>query len=313
MHLFVVIPAFNESQNIIRVVQELSHSCDENELIEEHTILVVDDHSEDDTYQKVRDFGKENIRALRLSRRCGSHTAIRAGLAHSNGDALLCVSADGQDNASDILSEMIQKIKGGVHIVWGIREQRKEPLFVKLWAVLFYRILFLFAPKGNQRINYANADFYMIQRKVVNAINSCQERNTSLFGLIIWSGFKQDFVSYKRRDRFSGKSKWNFKSKMNLALDWILAFSGLPLRFITYTGIAFAILGFLYAILIVILALMGRTTPGFAETVILILIIGGVQMVMIGIIGEYLWRTLEESRKRPLYFEEEASFHENQK
>jgi len=312
MYLTVVLPAYNESDNIVQVIDELCKTFEKNQALSKYEIWVIDDHSEDDTFQKVQSFQKPNINALRLSRRSGSHTAIRAGLAQAQGDILLCISADGQDNAAEILDAMIDKIKQGVHIVWGIREKRKEPLFIKIWAMLFYRILFLFAPEGNRHINYANADFYLIHKKVIQAINACKERNTSLFGLIIWSGFHQDFVIYNRRDRFNGASKWNFKSRMKLALDWIMAFSGLPLRLITYTGLFFASVGFIYALIILFLAFLGKTAPGFAEPVILTLFMGGIQMVMLGVLGEYLWRNLEEGRKRPLYFIEEDTTENNQ-
>jgi dolichol-phosphate mannosyltransferase len=156
-------------------------------------------------------------------------------------------------------------------------------------------------------IDLSNADFYLLSRKTVNAINQCQERNTSLFGLIIWLGFKQTGVTYKRRERFSGKSKWNFSSRMRLAKDWIIAFSGIPLKMITYIGIGTAILGFAYAIFIFICALLKYTTPGWAEAVIITLVVCGAIMTMLGVMGEYMWRTLEETRTRPLYFIEDET------
>ncbi len=312
MHLSIVLPAYNESANIVEVIEELCNTIEKTDLIHQYEIWVIDDHSEDDTFQKVKQFEKPNINALRLSRRSGSHTAIRAGIAQSKGDALLCISADGQDDATGILSEMVEKIKMGAHIVWGIRHDRQnEPFFVKFYATLFYNILFMFVKKENNDIDYARVTFYMIEKRVMKAINSCVELNTSLFGLLIWSGFRQEYVLYERRERLSGESKWNFRSKTKLAMDWIMAFSGLPLRFITYTGITFALTGFVYALFITILALLGQTTAGFAETVILILILGGIQMIMLGVLGEYLWRNLEESRKRPLYFIEDNTEDQN--
>lgn len=305
MILSVVIPAHNEVENIPMIIQKVEESIRAVTLIESYEIIICDDHSSDQSFQRVLSLGKENIKAIRLSRRSGSHTAIRAGLSRAVGDAVLCVSADGQDDPN-VLHEMINKIKNGKQIVWGVRRNRDEPFFNRKFSELFYRLLSLFVPNENN-IELSNADFYLLDRKVVNAINSCQERNTSLFGLIAWVGFKQDQVTYERKSRMVGKSKWNFKSKLKLTMDWIIAFSGIPLRLITILGTAIATLGFFYALLVIALGLFGNTAPGWASTVILILVLGGIQLVMLGVIGEYLWRTLDEGRKRPLFFIEEET------
>lgn len=305
MYLSIVIPAYNEVQNIPRIVDELLCQISGITVISRSEIIICDDHSIDDTFQAVKELKVPNLKCVRLSRRSGSHVAIRAGLSVAQGDAVLCLSADGQDDPA-ALPKMIQKIKAGKQIVWGVRSSRNEPFFKKQFARLFYKLLNLFFTK-EKNIDLANADFYLLDRKVVDALNSCPERNTSLFGLIAWIGFKQDAVEYQRRERAIGKSKWNFKSKMRLVFDWIIAFSGLPLKLISVFGIIIAFSGFLYALLIIYLSLSGRTTPGFAETVILVLLLGGIQMIMIGVIGEYLWRTLDESRKRPVFFIEETS------
>lgn len=305
MYISVVIPAYNESLNIPIIVDSIINSIKAVPDIHQYEILFCDDHSSDKTYEAVMACNDENIKCIRLSRRSGSHSAIRAGLAHSKGQAVLCVSADGQDDPS-ALSNMIQKIKEGFQIVWGVRTNRDEPFLNKQLAIIFYKLLSYFVANENN-IDLANADFYLLDRRVVNAINSCQERNTSLFGLIAWIGFKQAEVKYERKERKIGKSKWNFNSKMKLAFDWIMAFSGLPLKLISFLGLMFAGLGFIYALLIILLSIFNYTTPGWAETAILILLLGGIQMVMIGVIGEYLWRTLDESRKRPLYFVEQTT------
>lgn len=305
MFLSVVIPAYNEGQNIPRIVAELSRQISGIPDITQSEIIICDDHSSDDTLRAVEQLCNPNVKCVRLSRRSGSHVAIRAGLSVARGDAVLCISADGQDDPA-ALPKMIQKIKEGKQIVWGVRSSRDEPFFKKLFAQLFYKLLSLFFAKEN-KIDLASADFYLLDRKVVDALNSCPERNTSLFGLIAWIGFKQDEVKYQRRERAIGESKWNFKSKMRLVFDWVIAFSGLPLKLISAFGILIALIGFLYAMVIIYLSLSGRTTPGFAETVILMLLLGGIQMIMIGVIGEYLWRTLDESRKRPVFFIEATS------
>ena len=270
------------------------------ESIRTFEIIICDDHSSDHTFEKTVELNKSYVRCVRLSRRSGSHTAIRTGLAISKGDMVLCISADGQDDPS-ILPTMINKIRSGKHIVWGVRAAKKEAFIYHFLSSSFYRLLEAFVPNENN-IDLANADFYLLDKRVVGALNSCKERNTSLFGLIAWLGYNQDQVVYERNERYSGKSKWNFGSQMRLALDWIIGFSGIPLKIISMVGWIFSLIGFLYALYIVLISLIGMTTPGWAEGVIIALIIGGVQLIMIGIIGEYLWRTLSESRDRPLYF-----------
>ncbi|MES2681006.1 MAG: glycosyltransferase family 2 protein [Bacteroidota bacterium] len=305
MFLSVIIPAYNEVTNITRVIGELEQNIAQCTDITRYEIIVVDDHSSDGTFNAVTSINRNNIRGLRLSRRSGSHTALRAGIKKAEGGMVLCISADGQDNPS-VLSAMIAKIKAGDHTVWALRTSRNESYFSKLFSSVFYSILNWFTDQKSE-INLANADFYLLDRRVVNAINSCEEKNTSLFGLIIWLGFRQSFVVYDRRERMSGRSKWNFKSRLRLAKDWIISFSGLPLKLITYVGMIASAFGFLYAIFLFFYTILGYSKPGWAETVLISLIAGGIIMIMLGIIGEYLWRTFDETRKRPLYFIEEEN------
>ncbi|MCC6600111.1 MAG: glycosyltransferase family 2 protein [Crocinitomicaceae bacterium] len=306
MKLSVVLPAYNEAENIGAVITELQNVLNTLQEVKSYEIIVVDDQSADGTMDEVKKMKLPNVRCLRLSRRSGSHTAIRAGLLEASGDGVLCLSADGQDDPV-VLREMIEKFKNGAHTVWAIRDARRESFADKLAASMFYFVLQLFASEQTKGIDLANADFYLLSRKTVNAINSCAERNTSLFGLIVWVGFRQDFVTYNRRGRISGHSKWTMRSRLKLAKDWITAFSGIPLRMITYVGISSAVLGIIYAAYIFTMAIAGKTTPGWAETAIFILCGTGLILIMLGVIGEYLWGTLDESRKRPLFFIEENS------
>jgi dolichol-phosphate mannosyltransferase len=304
MLISIVIPAYNEEENIPLIIQNIKDKILDSKLITDYEIIICDDHSDDFTFDTIKQLNDNKVKYLRLSRRSGSHRAIRAGLNFSKGDVVLCISADGQDDVG-VIELMIEKIQKGSHVVWGVRESRDEPFFSKIFALFFYSLLKLFVA-NEKNIDLANADFYMLHRKVVDSINSCNESNTSLFGLIAWIGFKQDEVKYVRKNRIHGKSKWKFKSKVKLTLDWIIAFSGIPLKLISILGLFFALIGFLYAVFILFLSLKGATTPGWAENVILILIIGGIQMIMMGVLGEYLLRTFDESRKRPLYFIEES-------
>ncbi|MBU0484854.1 MAG: glycosyltransferase family 2 protein [Proteobacteria bacterium] len=304
MKLSIVIPAYNEADNIGETIKELTkiiHDLDDPPA--SYEIIVVDDSSSDQTFEAIQALDNTNVRIIRLSRRSGSHIALRAGLDAAHGNAAICLAADGQDNPQ-ALNAMISQWKAGHDIVWGLRKNRQnEPLLNNLFANLFYRLLSWFGETSSPDIDLSRADFYLLDRKVVNAIKSCQERNTSLFGLIVWLGFSQTFVEYDRRERRAGTTKWNFKGRLQLAKDWILAFSGLPLKLMTVVGFCIAGIGFIYAVFVIVNSVIfGSPLQGWASVMTAILLLGGGQIMMLGIIGEYLWRTLDESRDRPTYF-----------
>jgi glycosyltransferase involved in cell wall biosynthesis len=296
----IVIPAFNEAANLEVLLPRWIAYFDT--ILRDHSfeIWICDDHSSDNTPMFISSIKDKRINYIRLSRRSGSHTAIRAGLYKARGQMVLCMAADGQEDLS-VLKEMIELTKKGFHLVWGVRKARIENPLIAIPSKVFYIILSTLV-KNDQKIDLANADFYLLTRPVVNAINRCKERNTSLFGLLIWLGFKQGQVYYERKNRVHGNSKWNIQKRLRLASDWIIAFSGIPLRFMTILGVFFSVSALLYSFSIFVMAIMGFIVPGWAETVILILAIGGIQMLMIGILGSYVWRALDESRKRPLFF-----------
>jgi len=306
----VVIPAFNESDNIRNTIEEIKDLIEKKNLSEEYEIVVIDDHSTDNTFNIVKSFNDTKIKCIRLSRRSGSHVALRAGIAMAKGKAVLCISADGQDDPN-ALEKMLKKWREGAQIVWALRKRRKESLLMKWFALIFYMTLEFLTNRKKSQIDLSRADFYFLDKKVVDAINLCPERNTSLLGLINWLGFKQDYVEFERRERKSGKSKWDFRARYRLARDWIIAFSGLPLKLMTIAGIFFSLIGFLYAMFIIVYAIVGNPVQGWASTIVLILVLGGLYMLMLGIIGEYLWRNLDESRRRPLYFIEKSTLKES--
>jgi len=312
MNLSVVIPAYNERDNIIGTVEELLSVVGKIPDIDTVQIIVVDDHSSDNTFDVVSRMYDPRIACLRFSRRSGSHTALRAGIRETNGDAVLCISADGQDDPR-CLEEMLARWRNGDNIIWALRHDRnKESALIRLPAQIFYKTLFWLAGSGQRQVDLSRADFYLLDRTVVDAINSCRERNTSLFGLIAWLGFKQGFVYYDRRQRVSGSSKWNFRSRILLAKDWIVAFSGVPLRIASSVGILTAVSGICYAIFVVVNKLFfGNPVPGWTSLIVLVLILSGVQLTILGIIGEYLWRNLDEARSRPLFFIEKRTGHKD--
>ena len=308
MRISVVIPTHNEEDNISMTIEELLSITKLVTVIDEIQIIVIDDHSSDKTYDMVRNMKDPRVMCLRLSRKSGSHTALRAGLMEASGDATLCMSADGQDNPGCI-KDMMLKWDGGCKIVWALRKDRDNESFPsRLFAQIFYKTLSRVTRSAMSGIDLSRADFYLLDKSVVKAINACKERNTSVFGLITWLGFEQGYVEYKRRKRMSGLSKWSFRSRLRLAKDWIIAFSGLPLKLMTIVGFLVAFVGFSYALFTIINAVfVGKPVQGWSSIMVVILILGGLQMIMFGIVGEYLWRNLDESRRRPLYFIEKST------
>lgn len=303
MNISVVIPAYNEALNIRSIIAELLSTFEKIPEIRKVQMLIIDDHSSDGTYDTVKALNDPHVTCIRLSRRSGSHTALRVGIKEATGDAVLCMSADGQDDPSCV-NGMIGKWRGGGAVVWALRKDRVgEAWHLRQFAKLFYNSLLWLARAECQGIDFSRADFFLLDRKVVDAVNSCPERNTSLFGLIGWVGFRQDFVEYERQPRKIGTSKWNFRSRFHLAKDWIVAFSGLPLFLMYVLGLIIMIIGFLYGVI----AVVSGSVSGFAGIVAALMVLCGIQMIGLGILGEYVWRGLDESRKRPLFFIENRS------
>jgi polyisoprenyl-phosphate glycosyltransferase len=303
----IIIPAYNEEKNLPQIIDELitSETFHEEDDLE---IIVVDDHSTDGSRELLKRMNQDDSRIgyIRLSKNSGSHTAIRAGLMKSRGDCAIVISADGQDNPQD-LGKMIKKWREGFHIVWALRRARDESLIYKTFARIFYHILKSVSDSSLNKIDLSRADFYLLDNRVVRSINRLKERNTSLFGIISWIGYEQTAIEYSRRNRKNGNSKWNFRSRMRLAVDWIIAFSGVPLRLITYIGLTVSLAGFVYAVYIFFCSFSGVAVQGWTSLMLVTLMLSGIILLSLGIGGEYMWRVLEETRDRPAFFIEDES------
>ncbi|MFC1620970.1 glycosyltransferase family 2 protein [Candidatus Omnitrophota bacterium] len=315
MNISIVIPAYNEAKNIKTTINELfttlenldpvqMRCLDTASVQDSFEIIVVDDHSSDDLFDVVQGMHDSRVKCLRLSKRSGSHIALRAGIKEAAGNIVLYISADGQDNPA-CLEDMLKKWRNGAKVVWAVRKDRhNEPFNTRKKAELFYKILAWLGGTGKTNIDISKADFCLLDKTAVNALNECTERNTSLLGLITWLGFSQDSVEYERRTRMSGKSKWSFKTHIGLAKDWLIGFSGSPLILMCITGLFILASGILYIALKVI---TNSPIESWSLVMLVVLVLGGIQMIMLGIIGEYLWRNLDESRKRPLFYIEKRS------
>ena len=307
MKLSLLIPVLNEEENVRALVEAVDAAfagVKDTEL----ELVFIDDGSRDATFAVLSHMRRDNPRivVVRLSRNFGSHAALQAGFQYCSGDAAAYLAADLQD-PPQVLCQMLDKWRAGFHVVWAQRDQREDPWTAKLFARVYYEIMRRFAlpdmpPRG--------LDICMIDRRVIDVIVEMREKNTALFGLILWSGFPQAFVSYSRAQRRRGSSRWTFSKKLKLVVDSLVAFSFAPIRLVTYLGLTFSFLGFAYGLFTIFNALSGRTgVQGWASVVTLIVGLSGVQLLMLGVVAEYLWRTFDEARGRPPFIVRETLGH----
>jgi len=295
----IVIPTYNEEENIIELHRRLDAVLS---TLPQYTFqfTFVDDCSSDRTPIILQElFEKDDrVNSIRFARNCGSHAAITAGLLNSDSDCVIVMAADLQD-PPEFINRLIHQWKEGAQIVWGVRAKRKDvsPVTIFFSRLYYFLINWLTAIK----LPSSGADVFLADRKVVDAFRRVKEKHTSVFMTLAWLGFKQVSIEYVKEARFAGKSKWTLSRKFKLALDSILAFSDVPIRYMTLVGMLTALLGFSYAFFIGWLFFNGSPVEGWASILVAILVIGGIQMIMLGVLGEYLYRTFDESRRRPRY------------
>lgn len=297
----LVVPVFNEEAAIRPFLARIREVLAPLAGRIEHDIVFINDGSRDATEVVIRTAGLEDPRIgiVSLSRNFGKEAALAAGLDHADGDAVIPIDVDLQD-PPELIPEMIRLWQEGVQVVNARRAERGEDGWLKrATAAGFYRAFNLLAERP---IPADVGDFRLLDRQVVDILRTLGERARFNKGLFSWVGFETAEVSYARPARTSGKSAWSLWRLWNLALDGIFASSTTPLRIWTYVGLLMALLSFCYSAYILVVTLVaGATTPGYASTVILILTFGGLNLIALGIIGEYVGRIYTEVRQRPLY------------
>lgn len=296
--LTVVVPAFNEEANVLAMHQRLSDALDD--VVESLEIIYVDDGSSDGTWGIVSDLAEKDarVRGIRFARNFGHQAALTAGVDAANGRAVVIIDGDLQD-PPEVIPEMVARWRDGAEVVYGQREEREGETWFKLaTAALFYRIL-----RGitNVEIPVDTGDFRLMGPRAVAAFRSLPERNRFIRGLVSWIGFEQAAVRYKRQARLQGETKFPVRKMLRFALDGITSFSFLPLRLATWTGFAVSMFAFLYIVVVIVLKALGVSWSGYSSLMASILFLGGVQLLMIGIMGEYLGRIFDEVKRRPLY------------
>ncbi len=290
----VVIPVCNEEESLPLLFEELRAFVGRSPY--DFEFIFVDDGSSDNSFRILKDLATRDLpmRVLKLSRNFGSHPACSAGFLYSKGDACATFPADLQD-PPEIIGRMAAEWEKGFEVVFSVKESNRKSLIPT--HSLYYKIVRRLALKN---MPLTGVDLCLVDRKVVETISGINEKNTSLLGLILWSGFSQTTIRYKKRDRIKGVSKWTFAKKLKLLIDTVVSFSFFPVRIISVIGLVFSVAGFLYAILIIINRLLyASPLDGWSSLMVVLLIVSGIQMMMTGVIGEYLWRNYDESRKRP--------------
>lgn len=301
--LSVVTPAYNEAQSLPLLYERLCAVLDGAGLDWEW--IVIDDHSRDATPQVLRALVLKDarLRAYRFSRNFGSHMALRAGFDHARGDCVVALAGDLQD-PPEVIPDLLAQWQSGMQVVWAVRGQR---LGEKTSTVAASRLYYFIMRRlvGLNELPSEGADFFLLDREVINALARFGEHNTSILALITWMGFRQGRITYDKQARLHGHSGWSMRQKLKLAVDSVTSFSYQPIRIMSALGFGMAFLAFVYLVVVLINGLRGIAPYGWASQMAVILFIGGLQILMMGILGEYVWRSLDEARRRPGYVIEE--------
>jgi len=295
----IVVPCFNEEQNLERLYKGLVNVL--KNISSNYEIIFADDGSKDETFDVIKKLATSDnhVSGISLSRNFGHQVAIMAGLQQSKGDIVVMMDADLQ-HPPEIIPQLITEYEKGFDIVNTKRlDTQGVGVMKKISSSLFYRLLnFL----SNVRIEPSSADFRLMTRKAVDAFLRLEEKDRFTRGLISWMGFKQSVVEYTAATRFAGDSKYTVRKMFRFGMDGITSFSTKPLRISFYTGLIIFFIGLAYSVYAIIRNIRGETVPGWTSILVSVLIIGGIQLVSIGIVGEYIARIFNETKARPLYF-----------
>lgn len=299
----IVVPVYHNAASLPTLLERFRELAARN-ASDTFEFVFVDDGSKDASYQVLQDLHatETRMRVLKLSRNFGSNAAIRAGLAAATGEVVVAIAADLQD-PPELIDQMLTSWRNGRQVVLAARSGRDDPWLTSALANSFYSLFRRFAipsmPKGG-------FDFFLLDRKVCDLLVAMKEANPYLMGQILWLGFDPEIVRYHRKEREKkyGRSMWTFFRKVKYFIDAFVSFSYAPVRLATILGFVVSFLGIFYAGFVIVERLLGDMPVGWSSLMVVLLLVSGVQMIMIGILGEYLWRNLDQSRSRPLSIEE---------
>ncbi|BAZ45789.1 family 2 glycosyl transferase [Chondrocystis sp. NIES-4102] len=312
IEISIIVPLYNESDNIEYLFTRLITVVEEIGAIYE--IICINDGSKDNTLDKLLQLHQQNsaIKIINLARNFGKEIALTAGLDYASGAAVIPIDADLQD-PPELIKQLIVKWREGYDVVYATRRSRQGETWLKeITAKAFYQTIAKMSPVA---IPANTGDFRLLDRKVVEAIKQLPERTRFMKGLFAWVGYKQTSILFDRQVRYAGRSTWNYWKLWNLAIDGITSFSLLPLKIWSYIGVIISLISFFYALFLIIRTLLlGIDVPGYASLMVAILFLGGIQLITLGVLGEYLGRVYEEVKGRPLYLvRERYGFKQEQK
>ncbi len=268
-------------------------------------LVLVDDHSTDSSSALARGWAEQDPRVhyLRLARNCGPHAAFAAGLARVQGDCAVLLASDLQSPPEAIVP-LVEAWQQGYDVVWGARAAREtgESLVHRWGARVFYWLLRAMAlPDAPTH----GAELVLVDRRVIDAYNAIPEKHTNLGAMLLWIGFRQTSVPCLKQPRHAGRSRWNWPRRLKLVVDSLVSFSYAPIRLASLLGLSASFLGFLWAALVLVNLAAGKPVTGWSSTMTAVLLLGGFQLLVLGVLGEYIWRTFDEARGRPRYVVEE--------
>jgi polyisoprenyl-phosphate glycosyltransferase len=299
MLISIIIPVYNEQDNLRPLFSALRESF-AGKPEYRYEVVFVDDFSTDNSFDILSEFATSpdyDVRVIRLARNSGSHVALSAGLQHCSGDVAVYIAADLQCSPEAIF-KLIEKHMQGYPIVWGVRDSREDKWIIRLFSSIYYRVLEALV---KQVIHFSDIETFLIHRKVIDQFQDVREKNTNILLLIACLGFKQDAVVVEHCPRRSGKSGWTISRKIKLLIDSLVSFSYMPIRAISLFGIFFSLCGFAWAVLEIILYLQDNSRPlGYTSIFVLILLVSGLQLLMLGVVGEYLWRAFDQISSKPM-------------
>lgn len=299
----IIIPVYWNSDTLMALYKDMQEKILGQ--IGDYEIVMVDDGSGDNSWEIMNQIKAmdPNVKLVKLSRNFGEHAALLAGFHHCSGDCAVTKQADLQEDSTLIL-EMYEKWKEGNKVVMAIREERDDPALKKFFANMYYALVRKFIMKDMPK---GGCDCYLIDRQVIEVIEMLDEKNSSLTLQVMWVGFQRAEVYFHRKAREEGESRWTLGKKVKLVVDSMMSFSYAPVRIMSSVGSLFFCASIIWAILIIIQTLThGADVAGWASLMALILCSSGLIMLMLGMLGEYIWRALDETRKRPPFLVDET-------
>ena len=309
MKVSIIIPVYYNEENLRPLYQDIREKYIDK-IDYEYEIVMVNDGSKDKSYDIMREIAgiDPNVKIISLSRNFGSHAACLCGLSNATGDCAVIKAADLQE-PTELLHEMVDSWKSGNNVVLACRKDREESLGQVGFANLYYWMVRKTSLPSMPKNGF---DIYLLDRKVINVIENLDEKNSAITGQILWSGFRTGIVYYTRKAREVGTSKWTLRKKIRLVSDTLFSFSTLPIRILEIVGVLSFIVGVVWAIVVLVAKLAGNIpVSGFTTLFIFNLLSFGITMLSMGVLGEYLWRTFDSSRKRPAYIVEDYGAKDN--